>query len=473
MLRGIRKSIAGLIAGAACAVAFAGPAAADNVIFSLGASFETPAGKVTAPLSNADAVSKAFSGLDGYAKVDVRREPGRSSLESALDGFKRRAADADVAVIYMSGQVFHDTDGENYILAAGANLGDDPARDAVSIDRFISELERDGARELTLVVIDGSFRNDAIGYAASRRLTPGLAPVDADGKVLVWSGHQRFDTVDVEADGRTTAFTAAFVETLGERGALREALQTLWYRIEAGAEARDGITLPDLFGDHRLMDTASLAGGRIALANLNENDGRTGQLIPTALNPGADLEDERIWLTGAEKTSTIRKMQDHLALLGCHSGASDGQWGPTSQGSLERFHTSVEKKGGIQRFASAGDGGGEPLDQEWLRNAKEGRFSKDMLDQILRVPGDQTVCKRRPVERVARRIEGDKAKPGKAKPRPSKARRTPPSQKTTAKPKPRKRQATAKRSNPKPRSKPRTATKSKSKPKVNFTQGIF
>ncbi len=172
------------------------------------------------PLRDAAVIQSALA-RTGFA-VDLRTDLTKTQLELALRDFSRKAARADVALIYYAGHGIQ-LEQENWLIPVGARLKlpTDARSEAVRLEDVIAFLE--SARRLRIVVLDAcrdnpfSLRFSSAGRAVRR----GLAPIEGlpGGTVVAFAagpGQQASDRPN--AGGANSPYAAALARRMLEPG---------------------------------------------------------------------------------------------------------------------------------------------------------------------------------------------------------------------------------------------------------------
>ena len=171
-----------------------------------------------APLKNpANDVSLLAASLKkaGFQSVIVKKDQTREQLISTIIDFATQADSADWAMIYYSGHGI-EYNGVNYMIPVDARLKVDRDIDleAVDVNRVTAALE--GARKLSLLILDSCRSNPFIGgmrrTVGSRSVGRGLAPMEPDaGTLVVYAAKHGQEALDGAGDN------SPFAEALANR----------------------------------------------------------------------------------------------------------------------------------------------------------------------------------------------------------------------------------------------------------------
>lgn len=230
--QGVFRQIAGLCAVGPLILATLGWLAASlsvamaekRVALVIGNSSYVGLPRLANPESDARAMAKMLAGV-GFDVGEVRLDLGVGELQRALSELNRKAADADIAVVYFAGHGI-EVDRTNWLIPVDAKLQSsfDVEAEAASLDRLIRAVAP--ARSLRLVILD-ACRNDPFRRTwrtASRDVgARGLAQIE-------------------EPPANTLVAYAARAGTLAKDGAAREnspyAKALLKYLPEPGLDIR-------------------------------------------------------------------------------------------------------------------------------------------------------------------------------------------------------------------------------------------
>ncbi len=173
--KALRPLLCGLVA---LVWAQAALAAADRVALVIGNSAYQAVTPLENPLNDAADIGTTLEGL-GF-EVETVTDLDQVGMIRALGGFRARAAEAEIALIYYAGHGI-EVEGQNYLIPVDARLSTPDAVDfeALRLDTAVRAAE--GAGRLSLVIVDACRNNPfagAEGWAGdTRSLTRGLRPV--------------------------------------------------------------------------------------------------------------------------------------------------------------------------------------------------------------------------------------------------------------------------------------------------------
>lgn len=195
----------------------------------------------------------------------------------ALRKFARKAAGADVSIVYYAGHGIG-VDGESRLVPVSARLSSetDINYETVRLSLVLNAVE--GAKRLGLVVLDACRDNPFLGKmspapGAKRTISRGLAAVEPAADTLVWYAARDGSTAD-DGEGRNSPFTKALLAHL-ERPGLE--LDKLFREIAADVRAAtSGRQVPYAYGT-RGRDNFYFAASRVT-----EPEGRVGPACTAA-----------------------------------------------------------------------------------------------------------------------------------------------------------------------------------------------
>jgi uncharacterized caspase-like protein len=165
----------------------------------------------------------AMANLLKRAGFEVRQATslGFFAFKEAVRAFASDASEAEIAVIYFSGQGMG-FDGVNYLLPIDARLTieDDAAREGIDLDSVISAVMR--AKQLGLVILDASYARALveIGSYPSRTIAGNAGERAANAlpeNVMVASATKAGATAK-DAAGGNSPYAAALLKHLGQPG---------------------------------------------------------------------------------------------------------------------------------------------------------------------------------------------------------------------------------------------------------------
>lgn len=213
--KALRPLLCGLVA---LVWAQAALAAADRVALVIGNGAYQAVTPLDNPLNDAADIGATLEGL-GF-EVETVTDLDQVGMIRALGGFRARAAEAEIALIYYAGHGI-EVEGQNYLIPVDARLATPDAVDfeALRLDTAVRAAE--GAGRLSLVIVDACRNNPfagAEGWAGdTRSLTRGLRPVEPRGDTLV-AYAARDGTVAQDGDGRNSPYARALIDSLNEPG---------------------------------------------------------------------------------------------------------------------------------------------------------------------------------------------------------------------------------------------------------------
>lgn len=172
------------------------------------------------PANDARAVAERLTHL-GFEVTSVTNADKRT-MDEALRTFGRRAAAADVAMVFYAGHGVQ-VDGRNYLVPIDAHppqQTQDLRYEFVDVAAVTDELA--GARRLRIVVLD-ACRDNPIASGLSRSLGRSLgssrglaAPADMDNTLIAYA--TAADATAADGDGAHSPFTAALLDHIGDPG---------------------------------------------------------------------------------------------------------------------------------------------------------------------------------------------------------------------------------------------------------------
>ena len=172
------------------------------------------------PIHDSEDVGAALGRL-GF-NVNLVQDIDFAHFNSALRDFGRRAANAEIAVVYFAGHGI-EVDGENWLLPTDVELHNDvdAANEAISLKSAMVAVG--SAHTLGLVILDACRNNPFASTmqraVATRGVTRGLAPVDPfefENVLVVYAA--RDGTVADDGRGRNSPFTTALLRHLETPG---------------------------------------------------------------------------------------------------------------------------------------------------------------------------------------------------------------------------------------------------------------
>ncbi len=193
-------------------------AMAERVALIFGNSEYTHATSLNNPANDASDVAGALRKV-GF-EVDVVLDANHSSMRRALRAFQRKALGSQVAMIYFAGHGI-EIDSNNFLLPVDAELQRDVdvAFEAISLDALLVAVE--GARELSLVVLDACrenpFTTQMQRSSATRSIGRGLAVVEPTRNTLL-AYAARAGTIAFDGETRNSPYARALISSLQTPG---------------------------------------------------------------------------------------------------------------------------------------------------------------------------------------------------------------------------------------------------------------
>lgn len=206
-------------------------------------------GALTNPASDA-ALVEATLRKAGFAPADitVARDVGFEAMRRAILAFKRKAGEADTAVIYFAGHGIGA--GENFLIPVDAQL---TSYREISDEAFSQRAFEDAvnvASGLKLVILD-ACRNDPTrgrmtGLPATRAVDRGLRQAEPDGGVVVWYAAKHGTVAQDGPAGGNSPFAMALSQHLPTPG--RDIRFVFGAMRDAVITATDGEQEPFIYG---------------------------------------------------------------------------------------------------------------------------------------------------------------------------------------------------------------------------------
>ncbi|MEM9248101.1 MAG: caspase family protein [Pseudomonadota bacterium] len=219
---------------------------AERVALVIGNGAYEHASALPNPTNDAADVAQALEQV-GFS-VTVVLDATHSSMRRALRAFQRKATGADVAMVYFAGHGL-EIDSSNFLLPVDAELQRDVdvAFEAISLDALLVAVE--GARELSLVVLDACRENPFAAQmsqtSATRSIGRGLAVVEPTKNTLL-AYAARAGTIAFDGSDRNSPYARALISTLQTPG-LEIGLLFRTVRDKVIRETR-GLQEPFLYG---------------------------------------------------------------------------------------------------------------------------------------------------------------------------------------------------------------------------------
>lgn len=298
--------------------------------------------------------------------VELLMDLDHTAMRKSLEAFQGRSINADIALIYYAGHGI-EVGKQNYLIPVDARLESDRAVrfEAISLDDMV--FAADGAKRLSVVIVDSCrdnpFRNRMVRQDPTRSLGRGLAEIEpSPNSVVAYAA--RGGSVAMDGNGRNSPYAEALLEALAEPGleiglmfrkirdrvlektnhrqepwiygtlsqdlvylnrsetltdqtnplssaaAQEDPVLALWLRVKDSGEVSNFEDFLDRYPD---SDFAEIARIRIDRLNGDED-------IPIELS--------------REET---RRLQARLSILGHRPGAADGLMGPKTRGAVAAF----------------------------------------------------------------------------------------------------------------------------------------
>ena len=156
---------------------------------------------------------------DGF-DVDLIQEATAKDMARAIARLKAKVRPDSTVMVYFAGFGVQSA-GESYLIPVDAKIWyeDDVRREAVSIDRLLSELKNCGAH-IRLAVIDASRRNPY--ERRFRSYSHGLAPVEAGENALILTSMPPGQVVDDQDGSRSLLISALLDEMNSSTGSAEQ-----------------------------------------------------------------------------------------------------------------------------------------------------------------------------------------------------------------------------------------------------------
>jgi hypothetical protein len=194
--------------------------AEQRVALVIGNSAYTAVATLPNPANDARAVAESLRRL-GF-EVTALTNGDKRAMDEALRAFGRRAAAAEVAMVFYAGHGVQ-VDGRNYLVPVDAHppqQAQDLRYDFVDVGAVMDELS--GARRLRIVVLD-ACRDNPIATQLNRSLGRALggarglaAPADMDNTLIAYA--TAADATAADGEGAHSPFTEALLEHIGDPG---------------------------------------------------------------------------------------------------------------------------------------------------------------------------------------------------------------------------------------------------------------
>lgn len=171
------------------------------------------------PLNDADDVAAALSRLQ--FDVDKHHDLTFAGMRRALREFSRKAAGADMAVVFFAGHGM-EVGGRNYLIPTDAQLATDLdlSYEAFEIEKVMDAVAR--ANGVKLVILD-ACRNNPFAQAMeltspSRSIGRGFKRVEPEGGGMLIAYSAAAGTTADDGNGRNSPYTQALLEHIEEPG---------------------------------------------------------------------------------------------------------------------------------------------------------------------------------------------------------------------------------------------------------------
>ena len=191
-----------------------------------------PEAPLSNPTNDAQDMAAALREL-GFA-VTVREDLTKQAMVEAIRAFGKQSQKGDVGLFYFAGHGIQ-VNGYNYLIPIGAQIEkeQDVEFEAVHIDRVLAEMES-AENNLNIVILDACRDNPL--PRKFRRITRGLAPVDAPSGTLIAFATAPGKTAS-DGDGRNGLYTGAWLQYIREPG-LR--IEDVLYGVQNVVEEKSG-----------------------------------------------------------------------------------------------------------------------------------------------------------------------------------------------------------------------------------------
>ncbi len=236
-----KGAVLALLAAVFALLAFHAQAqAARRVALVIGNSAYRNVPQLPNPVRDARALAEKLRGL-GFS-VTVENDLGYDGMRKAFRAFSRRAAGADVAVVFYAGHGM-EAGGVNYLIPVDAELKSvsDLDFEAISLDKVLKGTQ--GARKLRLVLLDACRDNPFArkmqqSGGRTRSISRGLARVEpSEGNVMVAYAASAGTTAD-DGDGEHSPFTQALLRHLADPVDVRLMLGKVRDQVKAATNGR-------------------------------------------------------------------------------------------------------------------------------------------------------------------------------------------------------------------------------------------
>jgi uncharacterized caspase-like protein len=195
-----------------------GSAAAERVALVIGNADYDKVGQLANPVNDATDLAAALSRI-GF-DVTLAADLDFVGMHKALQAFSRKAADADMAMVYFAGHGV-EIDKQNYLIPTDAMLDSDRqvVLETISLDLVTEAVS--GAKSLRMVVLDACRNNPFLERmarsVATRAVGRGLGAFEPTGGTLV-AYSAKGGTVASDGSGRNSPFMEGLLANIEEPG---------------------------------------------------------------------------------------------------------------------------------------------------------------------------------------------------------------------------------------------------------------
>lgn len=195
-------------------VSTTGAIAQKRVALVIGNSTYSSVPKLKNPANDATALATQLRAI-GYDRVVLKLDLTGNDLRTALAGFAREAAGADIAIVYFAGHGI-EVGGTNYIVPTDAKLAhvDDVDFEAIDLGKVIRALNR--VSGLKLIILDACrnnpFRSSMAGLGTTRSVGRGLARVTPSTNNMLVAYAAKENTIAADGRGRHSPYATALLK---------------------------------------------------------------------------------------------------------------------------------------------------------------------------------------------------------------------------------------------------------------------
>jgi TPR repeat protein len=273
-------------------------AASDRVALVIGNAAYDNASVLENTVSDATAIGSTFERL-GF-DVTLQRDQSFAALRQTLGEFRRKAASAEVAVVFYAGHGI-EVDNSNYLIPTDAALKTDADIEFETIPLDLVMRAVEGASRLKLVMLDACrdnpFARSMQRERASRSIGRGLARVEPSAETLVAFAAREGTTASDGAVGEHSPYTTALLKYLEEPNL---EINLLFRKVrDAVLASTDGAQEPFTYG--------SLSSREFYFATTDSQGGSENVSEPL---PGVSAEDA-LW-TAVEKNGSLSAFETYL-----------------------------------------------------------------------------------------------------------------------------------------------------------------